>query len=362
MLVNEAVLTLEVEIRDLPFVQELQCKRDGADVELRLRPVQQAQGVQGVEQLASSDKLHEEVDVRVASERADKLDDERVVQLRQNAPLQRQGLLLPLLHRLGDVHGLQCVADQRLGVLDHLYHAEAAAADHAHALQLGELHVRVLKGDPVLHVVQDRALHYPVERLAAHLPELRGLHGLHGGTPWLAVEQRALADVVADSECADPPVADGDFDLAAVDDVELLGLLSLGEDHLAWLHKNHHEPLRQSHQLLRRQGAKDDHLLQRARLVIMEHGQLHARRVHDVAPVPWRVWRHVVRGFVRKVLEVLSPELPQAEDALQPRADPHGQLRALHAALARGRASRGARGCAGPAGHRAEAPGRAGDA
>lgn len=70
-----------------------------------MRPTEAtAQSIERIQQLSTRDQLSEEVDIAGAVEGSDELDDERMVQLRQNIPLMCQRFLLLLLHLLAIAH------------------------------------------------------------------------------------------------------------------------------------------------------------------------------------------------------------------------------------------------------------------
>mmetsp|Transcript_102972 Transcript_102972/g.297761 ORF Transcript_102972/g.297761 Transcript_102972/m.297761 type:complete len:245 (+) Transcript_102972:695-1429(+) len=233
MRIDETILALEIQICDSPFVQELEGQRDGADIELRLLSGQEAQHLERVQQLAARYELHQEVHVLLAPECPDELDDERVVQLGQDAPLRDDVLLLLRIDSLLDADALQCVPRLRLCGAHHLYDAEAACADDPHAPQRLDLHLRVLKRHPILHVLEDRPLDGVPECRGADLPQFRILLRDDCGASGLRHQQRPLAHVITNAQSADLLLVDTHLQKPAVDDKELVSLGPPLEDDVA---------------------------------------------------------------------------------------------------------------------------------
>mmetsp|Transcript_103355 Transcript_103355/g.331414 ORF Transcript_103355/g.331414 Transcript_103355/m.331414 type:complete len:524 (-) Transcript_103355:1892-3463(-) len=283
--VDEAVLPLEVQIGNAPLMQELQGQDYGTSVELSLRLPQQVQLLQGVQQLAARHQLHEEVDVLLGLEGSDELDDERVVQLSQDAPLCQQGSRLLQHHGLSDAHALQRVAGVRLLRMHHLHDAEPATANDPTAVQRLDFDLSVLEGDTLLHVVQDWACNTADEGLAADSPEFRIRDGVHGRAAGLGEEQSALADVVAHAQRAHLAAVDLDLHQAGMDDVELLGWVALRKDGLARLGDLGFQGVGELAQLLVGERPEDEYLPQRADLVVVQHGDLHGGGPPRIAPI-----------------------------------------------------------------------------
>mmetsp|Transcript_9573 Transcript_9573/g.26941 ORF Transcript_9573/g.26941 Transcript_9573/m.26941 type:complete len:322 (+) Transcript_9573:439-1404(+) len=250
LVVNEAVLALEVQVRDPACVQELERQDDGAGVELGLVVLQQAQGVQRVQQLPAGDHLHQEVHPGGILEGPHKLDNEGVVHLSKDAAFREECILHALVHHIPLPHALQRVAQAGAGSLDHLDHAESTTANDTHKLKVRHIKARVLEGNPCGKVIQAGPLHDLLEGGLVHHPELAVLGGRDARGARIAGEQRALAEVVAHAHCPDLIAIDLNQDQALSDDVKVCPDLALREDSIAGPHHLDLQPGGQSHQLL----------------------------------------------------------------------------------------------------------------
>mmetsp|Transcript_18479 Transcript_18479/g.50883 ORF Transcript_18479/g.50883 Transcript_18479/m.50883 type:complete len:327 (-) Transcript_18479:1167-2147(-) len=275
MLIDEAVLTLNVQVRDPPFVEKFKGQDDRTAVKLGLRLLQETKAVQRIKQLSTSDELHEEVHVVLTQKGADEFDHEGVVELSEDAAFKGESFLLLLCYSLPLIYALQSVAGACGRQLHHLHNTEATATNDPQTDERVELNLCVLKRNAVLHVVEDRPLHHIHEGLLVHLPQLRVLHNSDGCAARLAEEERSLAHVIAHAKRADVPVPNLDRELPGVDDVEVLALLTLGEDCLACCHVLHLQRGRELPQLLTGKRPEDDHLPQRGLLVVLPNGHPH---------------------------------------------------------------------------------------
>mmetsp|Transcript_25472 Transcript_25472/g.73077 ORF Transcript_25472/g.73077 Transcript_25472/m.73077 type:complete len:414 (+) Transcript_25472:1105-2346(+) len=210
----------------------------------------------------------------LAQKGADKLDHKWVVELCEDTTFNGECLLLLFLDRFSLVHALQSVAGLRLRRLHHLHDAKAATANDPQAGEGVKIHFRVLEGDAVLHIVEDRSFHHGHEGLLVDLPEFGILRDLDRGAPGLMEEESSLPDVVAHAEGAHMLSTDLDRQLAPVDDEELVACLPLGEDNTACCHAQDLQRVCQKVQVVAGERAEDDDLLERGLLVILQHRHL----------------------------------------------------------------------------------------
>mmetsp|Transcript_92014 Transcript_92014/g.265497 ORF Transcript_92014/g.265497 Transcript_92014/m.265497 type:complete len:276 (-) Transcript_92014:2054-2881(-) len=275
MAVDEAVLGLEVQVRNVVRVEEFQRQDNGSGVELRLRAVQQPQDVQDVEKLAARHELHQEVDRLRTGEGTHELHQERVIHLEQDAPLVDDCLLLTLLDDRPLPHALNGIAHARLGVLHHLHDAEPAAADDPDELQVAQLDPRVLQPYPLLKIGEARALNDLPEGLLAHHPQLRAvLDGDDVGSPRLVEEQRALPKVVASAKRPDHLALDDHLHGALVDDVEVRAHAPLLHDDVAAVRMLDLHAPGQALQLLCGKVPEEHHRPEHSNLVGVVQGEL----------------------------------------------------------------------------------------
>mmetsp|Transcript_72393 Transcript_72393/g.186737 ORF Transcript_72393/g.186737 Transcript_72393/m.186737 type:complete len:569 (-) Transcript_72393:1851-3557(-) len=314
LLIDEAVLTLQVQVRDPPGVQELEGQEDGGRVELRLRPVQQAEHVQHVQQLAAAHQLLQEVDLGPPVEGAHKLDDEGMVDLCQDAALGDEGLLLPPLHHVPLPDALEGVPHASLPCADHRHDAEAAAAHDAQVLEVVKCQLRVLQVDARLQVLEAGPLHRLLEGRLVNLPQLCRLRGSDGrGALGVLQQQGALAEVVVDAQRPHHPPVDVHLQLASPDDVEVRARLALREDALALHAGLDLQRPGQPVELVLRQRAEYDRGLQDADLVILLQRLIQVVEGQDVVQVlaaPDRQLR-LLAAFRCAHAEVPGPVTPQ---------------------------------------------------
>mmetsp|Transcript_90227 Transcript_90227/g.188664 ORF Transcript_90227/g.188664 Transcript_90227/m.188664 type:complete len:449 (+) Transcript_90227:212-1558(+) len=230
LVIDKAILRLEIEIGDPSRMEELQSQNDGASIEHRLLPIQQTQLVQNIQEFSSRHELRQEVDALGAGEGPHTLDDEGVVDLHEDDSLIDNRFLLVHLHDRSLANALQGVTHAYARMSHHFHDSIAATSDDSHELQVLEFHFRVLELDAALEIVQTRTLHDFPECFVVHHPELRVLDGIDVGRSRLVEDECPLPEVVSDAQCTNNLVADHNLDSPLSQNVEMGPNRSLFDD------------------------------------------------------------------------------------------------------------------------------------
>mmetsp|Transcript_24888 Transcript_24888/g.60352 ORF Transcript_24888/g.60352 Transcript_24888/m.60352 type:complete len:261 (+) Transcript_24888:335-1117(+) len=132
--VQQNVLWLQVAVDNSTFVEKLQSHQHGSCIELRLRFAQDANLVQSVQQLTSTNELRQEIHARLVLEGSHKAHDEGVVHAGEDITLVAEGELVLLRQHMAALHTLQGVLRSSHTVLHHGHHTEATFPDDTHWL------------------------------------------------------------------------------------------------------------------------------------------------------------------------------------------------------------------------------------
>mmetsp|Transcript_4008 Transcript_4008/g.9383 ORF Transcript_4008/g.9383 Transcript_4008/m.9383 type:complete len:238 (-) Transcript_4008:52-765(-) len=197
---------------------------------MRAQGAQDAERVQRIQQFATGDDFHEEVDLGWAPERPHELDDKRMIDLRKDAQLRDKCLLRTMLHNVTLPDALQRVADASAPGAYKFHDAEATTPNDSQRLQVAEGDLRVLERDSRFQVLCARIMHNFLEGLLSHHPELCVLYCSYSRRTGFAVKQSALAEVVTQAVCPNLAPVNLYQDSAFADDVQMGAQLPLLED------------------------------------------------------------------------------------------------------------------------------------